>query len=318
MHKNEIAYPGPFHGEIDYFHLREGHKLKNVFNSVSEYSKFIKHISGIKIYRDGFGIRVPEDWLELSKQQTVGRSWYGLRPQNTIGFIAISAKNNSQLEEITNREGFEENEYYKNFFEVLKHFVRYTSEAQEFIRRSVNAFLQEKAKEIVMTDSPKGSTTILESVKQKGKVAKTSKKRVTESKDELKKLGEQLTGLNSQFRSSLLFDSTQSKGMLQPLNEISERLNEISRSLSDTEKSLDEMSKISEEANVLKMEFEQMEDQLALFYETVGLGITAESLHHEINNIADRMSDKTHTISTHLKRIQMSDPQLLIFIESIR
>ena len=48
----------------------------------------IRSLSGIRVYRDGFGIRLSQDWLQLGKQWTSASSYYGLRPENTMGYTS--------------------------------------------------------------------------------------------------------------------------------------------------------------------------------------------------------------------------------------
>src|SRR5262249_1291222 len=100
------ANPGTFHAEIDGFDLRQLDDSAGVFDTTAEFKQYIKDFSGVRVYRDGFGVRVPTDLLELGKGWTQAPSYYGLKPANTLGFIAISAKSNSQLLETTNREAF--------------------------------------------------------------------------------------------------------------------------------------------------------------------------------------------------------------------
>ena len=49
-------------GEVDSFNLgRLQSSEQNVFDKVSEYKNYIKDHSGVRVYRDGFGIRVDHD-----------------------------------------------------------------------------------------------------------------------------------------------------------------------------------------------------------------------------------------------------------------
>ena len=90
-----IASPGPFSGEIDYYGLgKEMQAKQNVFKDASDYRALIQSLSGIRVYRDGFGIRLSQDWLQLGRQWTSAPSYYGLRPENTMGYIAITALGN--------------------------------------------------------------------------------------------------------------------------------------------------------------------------------------------------------------------------------
>ncbi len=101
-----IANPGPFTGEIDSFELDPvSFRHQAVFDRLADYRHQIKALSGIKVYRDGFRVRVDHDWLKLGAQWTSATSYYGLKPDNTSGFIALSALANMELEEMTDREG---------------------------------------------------------------------------------------------------------------------------------------------------------------------------------------------------------------------
>ncbi|MBK9017986.1 MAG: hypothetical protein IPM82_30270 [Saprospiraceae bacterium] len=85
-----------------------------------DYKTFIKNQTGVRVFRDGFGIKPfgfnQNDWLGLGKGQTSGGSFYGLRPHNVIGFVLISVYENIKLVEKTDREGFQDSPYSQNFF----------------------------------------------------------------------------------------------------------------------------------------------------------------------------------------------------------
>ncbi len=66
----EVANPGPFHGEVDFFSLSTDSSAEQDIYSLAEYRQTIEKHSGIKVYRDGFGIRVSKDWLNLGGQWT--------------------------------------------------------------------------------------------------------------------------------------------------------------------------------------------------------------------------------------------------------
>ena len=63
---NDGADPGPFSGSLDYFDLDTDLELpKTGFGSVTEYRDLIKALAQIYVYRDGFGVRMGNDWLRL-------------------------------------------------------------------------------------------------------------------------------------------------------------------------------------------------------------------------------------------------------------
>ena len=80
--KNEtapsIASPGPFDGKIYEFVLKGDDDQAGGFSSLSDLKNYVKANYGIKIYRDGFGVRPygldDNDWLKLGGGVTSGRS----------------------------------------------------------------------------------------------------------------------------------------------------------------------------------------------------------------------------------------------------
>lgn len=150
------ATPGPFSGEIDSFDLgAEAFQKQSVFDRLQEFRQHIKELSGIRVYRDGFAIRVDRDWLKLGAQWTSASSYYGLKPDNTLGYIALSARGNMALEETTDREGFKDTPYFRNFYALVMDFVRFTQEAQEFFRRSWADFKKMQREHMAKIDSRK-------------------------------------------------------------------------------------------------------------------------------------------------------------------
>ena len=133
--------PGPFDGEVDAFDLQTMRdKQTELFSNLGEYREFVKRLSGVSIYRDGFAIRADNDWLGLGESWTSGRSYYGLRPANTVGFVAISAAHNQTLIEKSDREGFLEDAASRGFSEIVGTFVGFANESLTVLRREFNSF----------------------------------------------------------------------------------------------------------------------------------------------------------------------------------
>ena len=156
----EIADPGPFRGEIDFHYLRG--PSAGVFDRESEYKDWIRLLRGIQLYRDGFGINMPEDWLGLGRAATGGRSLYGLRPGNVIGFVEISARDNPQLEETTDREGFRKTAAQRNFMKLLDRARDHADRLQESFRRALNDFAREQAQASTPIDTSTPERTVEE------------------------------------------------------------------------------------------------------------------------------------------------------------
>ncbi len=84
-------------------------------------------IGGLYIYRDGLRI-LPYgdsdfDWLQVEKRRTLGASYYFFSYRRLFGAISISHKENQELLEKAGREGFQENRAYREFRDILIHFL---------------------------------------------------------------------------------------------------------------------------------------------------------------------------------------------------
>ena len=163
----DIANPGPFTGEVDSFDLSDtAFENQAVFDRRSEYRRHIKDLSGIRVYRDGFAIRVDHDWLELGAQWTSATSYYGLKPDNTLGYIALSARENMALEETTDREGFKDSLYYRNFLRLMDEFKAFTTKAHDFFGRSWGEFRKMRNEALAHVDSRKTVEDISQAIKK--------------------------------------------------------------------------------------------------------------------------------------------------------
>ena len=79
----------------------------------------VKDMAGISILRDGFRVRSPGDWLNVSSGMTSG-STYGLRFDNTVGYFALTGEHNFRLVEKSDREGFVQNAALRGFMAIAK------------------------------------------------------------------------------------------------------------------------------------------------------------------------------------------------------
>ena len=144
-----LANPGKFYGEIDEFNLSGTDEIESAYNKLSEYKQLVKNQVGVRIFRDGFGIKPygmeDNDWLKLSKSQTSGGSFYLLRPENVIGFVSITVKENKFLTEKTDREGFIDSPYAKVFFNIINLTIQNINDVLEKTRRSYDGLKSQDA-----------------------------------------------------------------------------------------------------------------------------------------------------------------------------
>lgn len=138
---NEIAYdPGSFVGRVDY--VARQSSVGN-YPDIENPAQYINAMNGVRVYRDGFGVPVKEI-IPFAQQWSSGRSWFTLRPANTVGYINISAEKNSQLVETSNREAFRDDVFSRNLKRILAYWLDMTAQLQTAVRRGYNEFIKER------------------------------------------------------------------------------------------------------------------------------------------------------------------------------
>lgn len=312
------ADPGPFSGEIDAFSLDDDGSA--TFPTISTYRNYLKAIAGIRIYRNGFGIRMPEDWLGLGKRWSSGTSYYNLKPANVVGFVDLTTEDNAQLEEMTDREGFRSSPYLTNFMLLMERWRKFTEDVQGSLRRGYVDFRKETAQSNAGLDpdvSPSPEELAREMRSQlRQRAANQEKQRATVAKatatlDELDVLTE-----------TVVHDAASSDAARQQMGSVEDRVRQVRRSIAElTVAQSAQKAEAEREANLvsaLEQQLEQVREQLAMSYEAVALGITAEALSHEVHQIADRLAQRTTQLRRRLSSTHALTPELADFLEYVR
>jgi len=295
----QLANPGPFKGEIDSFDLGEdATRPADVFNKAAEFRQYIKQMHGIRVYRDGFGVRVDEDWLGLGKQWTRARSWYGLKPANTLGFIAITARDNPKLQETTNREGFTDTPHYRAFYALLQEFVKLSGQAQDLIRRGWVEFRkQQHAPD--EGEAPISAEQLAEELRQRLAVAAAGTERLKTIGASLETALDRCTGT---IRAATEDGQAPPPEVRAALKEVESIVGVFQSIRNEVERGAAEVDRIRGLGEQVTVRLEGLREQLAEMYETVGLGLTAEALSHEIAEIANGLAERTQGIRTKMAR----------------
>ena len=111
--------------EIDFFFWdrdtellkTKAEKIKEVENiGIRSIRRLLDELSGVAIYRDGFGVRPfgdkDYDWLNLG-QRRVQNPTKNIGPNQVFGIVKISSQNNPNLDDKASREGLKENAAYR-------------------------------------------------------------------------------------------------------------------------------------------------------------------------------------------------------------
>lgn len=308
-----LANPGPFKGEIDSFDLGDDlSRPTDVFNQAADFKNYISQMHGIRVYRDGFGIRVDEDWLGLGKQWTSSGSYYGLKPANTLGFIAITARDNPTLQETTNREGFTDTPHYRTFYALLQDFVSLSAQAQNFLKRGWLKFKAEiletqeggtnRSNGTNSTNSTNGTPVSSEELAEQMRAQLDAAATGT---DRLKTVGATLeTALNhcAEVVRAAADDLNASPEVKAALKEVESVVSVFEDVRSQVEKGAGEIDRIRHLGEQVTVRLEGLREQLADMYDMVGLGLTAEALSHEIAEIANGLAERTQTIRQRMSK----------------
>lgn len=313
--------PGPFEGELDTF-VFSGHSGL----AVSDEIKYIvRYLTGVRVYRNGFGILLDDDWLKLAKHITRGSSFFELKLENTVGYIDISVENNAQLTETADRQRFQtDSSAYRNFSLLVGEVVRFVGEFHELVRRGTVDFLNEEAKRSVGVD-PNDSiaqvgTQLDKFVLDASRVKSVISRQVAELGEIRKQLHVAVS--ESAPRSG---KGPSEPSVVDPLgDELARILPSVDRALGRTQDDLGVVNdllaranEIAELRNVLSERIDALHEQAILLHETASLGLGAEVVAHEIAHIADGLlSRATPLLNTLLA--ERASPKLIGFVEHVR
>ena len=314
----QVADPGPFSGEISAFTYDRDEE--SALDSNSELREFAKRVSGIRVFRDGFGIRLNEDWLGLSAQQTEGRSFYGLRPKNTAGYVNLTALANASLEETSSREAFTDTLAWRGFYGLMRAVVRFAADTRFFIRRNWTIYHREQLNptELESSATPEEVTThIVERTKQ-ALEARHSAQAVRATVFALAKVVGDLEASRDRASESVWTDPTLVAATDQAVVDIQTAQQQIETALTQVDSILATLQDLGGAAALLHEKVEVGEEQVERAWESVALGLSAELLAHEVDQIADRLRGRSHQILDYLRGQTPTDQRTVGYAEHVR
>lgn len=317
---NSLANPGKFNGELDEFFLR-GVELNNeqhVFSETSEYQSFVRRQIGVRIFRDGFGIRPygieGNDWLNLGGNQTSGLSFYGLRPQNVIGFVALTGEANGRLQEKTDREGFVDTAYTRNFFLLMQQVVKTINTYYNSLLRSYTEYARQHAQEALGFVS---DGAIFNEMRATAARAHTFDAPIIQIEERLNEVTAQIGPIVDRAEHTPLLASEQERHLAPFLKDTQAVVTEAHNIVGQLRVMLQQAERLASVADTLQPKLEILEQQLREFSELAGLGLTAEALSHEIHTITDRLSSATKNVASSIKQNKTNDADIVAYTEYV-
>ena len=297
-----IPDPGPFTGRIrEFSFINDYQSWVNLYESFDAYKSFVKNQIGIKLYRNGFAIKPygidGNDWLELSKGQTSGSSFYGLRPGNVIGYIAIDEEKNKNLKDKTDREGLIKNAYYRLFLNINYEIIKRVNEAIEILKRSYKEYIKqfdEDGKKRRIKTYPGAVKQIEETAQKSSKLMPDIKEAEREISDVRQKIKSVTNGDMSLFEN----ETQKKEDALLQTSEVLTRYSDLLQKVLEVMEAAPELKRAIE---VITPMVEKMQGQLEDFTSLASLGLVSEMLSHEMGEIIDRLFNESRKLS---KKIQ--------------
>ncbi|MEV8373630.1 sensor histidine kinase [Kribbella sp. NPDC056861] len=311
--------PGPFHGEVSGIPLTRD--TTSVFDSASEYRKLAKALVGIKVYRDGFGVRVDEDWLGLGAQWTSGGSFYSLRPGNATGYVSISARDNAALEETTNREAFRDTPAHRNFILLMKSWADYTARVQEHIRRGFNEYRREVTARHADVSPRSTPESLLRRITDESTSATDHARKASGVRDALRKITiatQDLVNERTSADNTLFRDPALTAALNRTIDRLKTSVSEADALIQDLDELVHTQSRLRAQAELLAQQLRLSQEQIGDAWESVALGLSAEALAHEVQHISDGLRGRSAQITKYLKSRDSRDQRLWTFVEHVR
>ena len=301
--------PGPFHGEIHSFDLSADSRREA---QLSDYSRLVRSLSGVRVYRDGFAIRpygiAGDDWLKLGSQWTSGASYYGLKPGNTVGFVAISAGQNAQLQEKTDREGFTDSPASKNFELLMRRVVQLANDSNERVRRAYLDYLKEHHSAELGGERIQVPGDALAEVRRAAAEARSVQAST-------RPLAVSLAAARDTLAPSAGQSAPAAAARLEALERV---IGEADRLIASVDLYVQRVDRLGTLADVLERDLDKLGEQVDDFAELAALGLTVESVAHELRNVTDALSQRTRDLSGRLKSTGGADPQVVAYLEHVR
>ena len=312
-----IDDPGPFDGEVDGFDLETmPDQRTELFSSRGEYRNFVKKLSGVSIYRDGFAIRADNDWLGLGASWTSGRSYYGLRPSNTVGFVAISAADNQALVEKSDREGFLDDPASRGFSNIVGTFVGFANHSLTVLRREFNRFRSEmKATDAQLPATFKGVDAVSTLNRLGSKVAQRSMSIKASESRRREAFFQLTTDLQAAARLPSL-DRVSREALSAVKIRLAQAVSKWEKSASDLGLVADELAQLSRVGEAVVDRLEQLENQKDELIDFVAIGLVAQALAHDVRMLLDDLLVRSRRVVPKVQASQTED--LTVYIESVR
>lgn len=284
--------PGPFDGEIHNFLFNDQTKEQLLAANVP--LGVLQGMTTVGMFRDGFRVRMSDDWLELAKGVTSG-GFFQLRPRNVIGYFAISNKDNPQLVEKSDREGFVDNESWRGFLTLAFRVRKFANDSLDAVRTAYDEYKKE-----FTGRSAEGSKLVVDReshINEQGKRARSSLSKLRERNDDLAERVAETKKRVASLRGG--------PEMLDRVSTIVQELDSIETGLVDVRERVHVAELATQSgfsvAGDLLLSHGALEERNLRLLDAAAVGLSARALIHEINTHLHQLGRALTSISAATK-----------------
>jgi signal transduction histidine kinase len=283
--------PGPFEGEIYNFLFND--QTKEQLHAANVSLDLLQGMTTVGVFRDGFRVRMSDDWMELAKGVTSG-GFFQLRPRNVIGYFSITNEANPQLVEKSDREGFVDNEAWRGFMTLANRTKKFANDSLDAVR---TAYDEHKKQMLRSTDSRRAVEVPLAdsgaALSQHREQARTSLRTLLHRSEDLT---ERVADTKRRVADLRNRDAHQTVApILEELERIQEGLDEVQEKVETASVATNSGFTL---AGDLALSHEQLEERNLRLLDAAAVGLSARSLVHEINTHLTQLGRALTAINT--------------------
>ncbi|MCJ1708376.1 sensor histidine kinase [Microbacterium sp. VKM Ac-2923] len=313
--------PGSFSGEISTYSFDLARSVEDDVDPAElDTRRFAKALSGIRVFRDGFGIRLAKDWLDLAGQQTTATSYYGLRPDNTAGYVNLTVEHNTGLEETSSREAFRDTLAWRSFYALMRIVVSEARLCIELVRREWNDYRREalEATFLPETATPAEIVGHIDEQLQQARQTRNAATAAREGMGQLSRTVERLVASSMEATNTVWSDPALRNSVNAATSELQAAQQKLELSLTESNRVWLILQELSGSAALLEDKLAVAERRIADAWESVALGLSAELLAHEVDNIGERLRGRSYQILDYLRAQEPRDTRTLGFADQVR
>lgn len=267
--------------------------------------QLVKDMAGVSILRDGFRVRSPGDWLNVSSGMTSG-STYGLRFDNTVGYFALTGEHNFPLVEKSDREGFVENSAFRGFFEIAQTCRKFADDAMEAVRRSQDDFVASRERETV-NEAPKSTDRSIDLVQKTVDAAS----RIQAETDSLREALESgLASVAKQLKAEGFSEDRAAKSLAVFKTAI-DRTKQV-------RKNLDTPAHAATAVQVIRNEIADSKERMLSLYESAAVGLSARGMTHDLRTHIVEIRKRASAVEALTKSGKATSDATLPHLRAIR